>query len=204
MTHDDHRDSPDFKTPGHIRDETFQRRLIGLDADAVYEYLDLLADQVQATERELDQAREQNARIQADLERAQAELDEHERASQRVNDQMVEMFSQAQLVAESMVEEVSQDARERIGQARAHERKIVEAAMDTAGQQVRTYALSAQAQMQSVMESFASEIDRLGSPAAVGDQASAASDANDPLFGDVGEWRIRARKSTGPGSPGSR
>ena len=33
--------------------------------------------------------------------------------------------------------------------------------MDTAGEQVRSYARSAQAHMKSVMESFASEVDRL-------------------------------------------
>lgn len=176
MTNNDHRVSPDFKTPASIRDETFQRRLIGLDADSVYEYLDLLAGQVQATERELDETREESQRLQTELHRVQAELDEHEQASERVNDQMVQLFSQAQLVAESMVEEVSQDARERIGQAREHERKIVEEAMSTAGQHVRSYALTAQAQMQSVMESFATEVDRLATPPAYDGPGSHSSD----------------------------
>lgn len=176
MTINDHQVSPKFETPGSIRDETFQRRLIGLDADSVYEYLDLLADQVQATGRELDEARQENERLRTELQRAQAELDEHEQGRERVNDQMVQMFSQAQLVAESMVEEVSQDARERIGQAREHERKIVEEAMNTAGQHVRSYALTAQAQMQSVMESFATEVDRLGNPAELDGPASPRSD----------------------------
>lgn len=176
MTNNDHRVSPDFKTPASIRDETFQRRLIGLDADSVYEYLDLLADQVQAAERELDETREESQRLQAELRRVQAELDEYEQMGDRVNDQMVQLFSQAQLVAESMVEEVSQDAKERIGQAREHERKIVEEAMSTAGQHVRSYALTAQAQMQSVMESFAAEVDRLGDPSGFDDPGSRGSD----------------------------
>ncbi|MGZ8744429.1 MAG: DivIVA domain-containing protein [Nocardioides sp.] len=175
MTNNDHRISPDFQTPGNIRDETFQRRLIGLDADSVYEYLDLLADQVQATARELDETREEKERLETELRRVQAELDEYEQVGERVNDQMVQLFSQAQLVAESMVEEVSQDARERISQAREHERKIVAEAMDTAGEQVRSYALTAQAQMQSVMESFATEVDRLGTPPAPGGQGSQGS-----------------------------
>ncbi len=97
----------------------------------------------------------------------QAELDEFEQVGDRVNDQVVQLFSQAQLVAEEMVQDVSRDARERIGHARAHEREIVEEAMNTAGQQVRSYARTAQAQMKSIMESFATEVDRLGASADV-------------------------------------
>ena len=144
----------------------------GLDADTVYEYLDLLADQVQATESELSDTRAENERLQTELRRVQAELDEYEQVGDRVNEQVVQLFSQAQLVAEEMVEDVSRDARERIGQARAHERKIVEEAMNTAGQQVRSYARTAQDQMQSIMESFATEVDRLGSPPMSGDSAA--------------------------------
>ncbi|MDX6258925.1 MAG: hypothetical protein QOH84_613 [Kribbellaceae bacterium] len=141
----------------------------GLDATKVYGYLDLLADQVQATERELNESRAKNERLQAELQRGraemqrmQAELDHYEQVGDRVNEQVIQMFSQAQLVVEDMVQDVSRDARERIGQARAEERKIVAAAMDTAGEQVRTYARTAHAQMQSIVDSFATEVDHLG------------------------------------------
>ena len=189
MTDTDHRTTSDYRSPASIRDETFTRRMFGLDADDVYAYLDLLADQVQASERELDRAREENERLRTDLQRVRTELDEYEQVGERVNDQVVQLFSQAQLVAEQMVEDVSRDARERIGQARAHERKIVEQAMDTAGEQVRSYARSAQAQMKSVMDSFASEVDRLGDPTLSGDRAPAP----DPLFDDAGDWQVRPR-----------
>jgi len=33
-----------YKSPASIRNEDFPRRMRGLDADKVYEYLDLLAD----------------------------------------------------------------------------------------------------------------------------------------------------------------
>jgi DivIVA domain-containing protein len=183
MTNSDHRVSPHYQTPASIRDETFQRRMRGLDADKVYEYLDLLADQVQDTERELSDTRTENERLQSELRRVRAELDEYEHVGDRVNAQVVQLLSQAQLVAEEMVEDVSRDARERIGHARAHERVIVEEAMSTAGQQVRSYARTAQAQMQSIMESFATEVDRLGSPLS-GDSAAATPHQNDPLFDD--------------------
>jgi cell division septum initiation protein DivIVA len=146
----------------------------GLDADAVYGYLDQLADQLRATESDLSESRAKNEHLQAELQRVQAELDQYEGAGDRVNAQVVELFSQAQLVVEEMVQDVTRDARERIGQARAQERRIVAEAMDTAEQQVRTYAQSAQAQMHSLVDSWASEVGRLGT--APGTATSPGSD----------------------------
>jgi DivIVA domain-containing protein len=203
MTSTDHRVPPHYQSPAAIRDRTFHRRMFGLDADQVYEYLDLLADQVQATERELGEARDENDRLRAEVERVRAEVTEYEHMSDRVNDQIVQMFSQAQLVAEEMVDDVSRDARERLGQAREHERRIVEEAVSTAGEQVRTYARTARAQMQSVMESFATEVDRLGSPAVSRDQDAATPASNDPLFGELGDWQVRIRNGGRPGAPGA-
>ena len=201
MTNNNHRqDSPRYQTPESIRDETFQRRMMGLDAEKVYEYLDLLANQVQATERELSESRAENERLRAELRSVQAELDEYEQVGDRVNEQVVQLFSHAQLVAEEIVQDVSRDARERIGQARAHERKIVEEAMDTAGQQVRSYARTAQTQMQSIMESFATEVDRLGGSHMSGESGSGAPDQTDPLFDDASDWQIRFRSGSGPES----
>ncbi|MFK4084764.1 DivIVA domain-containing protein [Kribbella sp. NPDC020789] len=144
----------------------------GLDAVEVYGYLDRLADQVQESEHELSDARARNERLLAELQRARSELqtlraqvEHYEEAGNRVNEQVVQMFSQAQLVVEEMVQDVSRDARERISHAREHERKIVAAAMDTAGEEVRSYAQHAQAQMQSIVTSFATEIDQLANTA---------------------------------------
>jgi DivIVA domain-containing protein len=182
----------DYRTPTSIRDETFQRRMRGLDADEVHEYLDLLADQVQAMEAERSETLAENERLQTELRRVQVELDEYEQVGDRVSEQAVQLFSQAQLVAEQMVEDISRDARERIGQARAHERKIVEDAMSTAGHHVRSYARSAQAQMQSIMESFATEVDRLGISSLPGDSAVAEPHRNDPLFDDLSDRQTRS------------
>ena len=196
MTITNRRHRSPHQTPRSIREETFQRRMRGLDAAKVYGYLDLLADQVQATERELNETRAKNERLQAELQRGraelqrmQAELDHHEQVGDRVNEQVIQMFSQAQLVVEEMVQDVSRDARERIGQARAHERQIVAEAMDTAGQQVRSYARTAQAQMQSIVNSFASEVDQLGSAQLPGEPGSAVPHENDPLFDTPRDWQ---------------
>jgi DivIVA domain-containing protein len=198
MTNSNRQASSRYETPASIRDAAFHRRMRGLDADEVYGYLDLLAEQVQATEGELGDARAENERLRADLRRVQAELDEYEQVGDRVNEQVVQLFSQAQLVAEEMVEDVSRDTRERIGHARAHERRIVEEAQEAAGQQVRSYAREAQAHMQSIMDSFASEVDRLGSPAPSNDPARTPP-PNDPLFDDLNDVPIpRSRNGSRP------
>jgi DivIVA domain-containing protein len=202
VTNTNPQESPHYQTPASIREETFQRRMLGgLDQDRVYAYLDLLADQVQAAEKELRGSRAENERLREELQRVQGELDEYEQIGDRVNEQVVEMFSQAQLVAEEMVQDVSRDARERIGQARAHERKIVEEALDTAGQQVTSYAQSAQEQMRSIMDSFAAEVDRLGMATS---PEEATPHESDPLFDVWNDPQSPSRNGSGPGSAGSR
>jgi len=196
MMNSDHRVSSHYRTPGSIRAESFPRVMRGFDADKVYEYLDMLADQVQATETELRDTR-------AELERVQAQLYEYEHVGDRVNEQVVQMFSQAQLVAEEMVDDVSRDARERVNQARAREREIVQEALNTAGEQVRSYARTAQAQMQAIMETFAKDVDRLGSTPLSGDSAVATPQPNDPPFDDLSNRQVRFGNGSRPNSPGS-
>jgi DivIVA domain-containing protein len=204
MIDTDHRhDTPQPRMPDSIRDETFQRRLLGgLDQDEVYAYLDRLADQVEAAEQELSGTLAENERLRRELQRVQGELDEYEQIGDRVNEQVVDLFSQAQLVAEEMVQDVRRHARERIDQARAHERKIVEQALDTAGKQVSTYARSAQDQMRSILDSFATEVDRLGAPLA-GDAAAEAPGPTDPLVDDWLDPETPSRNGSGPESAGS-
>lgn len=204
MTLNNHRHASRHQTAASIRSETFQRRMRGLDAGKVYAYLDQLADQVQATDKQLSESRAKSERLQgellrvrADFQRVQAELDHYEQAGERVNEQVVQMFSQAQLVVEEMVQDVSRDARERIGQARAHERQIVAAAMDTAGQQVRSYAQTAQEQMQSIVNSFATEVNQLAVPPLPGEPGFIALHQKDPLSDDARDWQNRF------GTPGS-
>ncbi|MDX3004702.1 DivIVA domain-containing protein [Kribbella solani] len=204
---------PQYQTPDQIRGEQFRRRLRGLDPTEVFAYLDLLADQVEDTAQDLSTSRAENERlqgelrrtgaelqrVQGELRRVQAELDEYEQAGDRVNEQIVQLFSEAQLVAEEMVQDVSRDARERIGQARAHERRIVEEAMDTAGQQVRSYAQSAQLRMQSIVDSFGSEIEQLGGETAPGEPGRHQKDA---WFDDMSDWQVRLRNERRPDAPG--
>lgn len=194
MTSNDEQAHPYYRSPGSIRQKAFPRRMRGLDDEEVHEYLDLLADQVQAMDEERHELREENDRLQTELQGMQAKVAEFERVGDRVNEQVVDLFSQAQLVAEEMVEDVGREARQRLGQARAQERQIIEEAMQSAertrkeaeamitatvqgsafstpsvysssgddAEQVRSYARAAQAQMQSIMNAFASQVERLG------------------------------------------
>jgi DivIVA domain-containing protein len=139
VTSNDEQVFPYYRSPAAIRNEAFSRRMRGLDEEEVREYLDLLADQVQSADNERLEMRAENERLQAENQRLQAELqdarsrlNEVEHVGDRVNDQVVELFSQAQLVAEEMVEDLSRDARQRLTQARAQERQILQEAMETA------------------------------------------------------------------------
>lgn len=155
----------------------------------------------QAMQAELQRVRGELKRAHAELEDAQEQLDEYEHSGDKVNDQIIEMFSQAQLIAEEMVADVSRDARERIEQAREHERQIVEQAVNSAGSHVHEYALTAQAQMQSIMESFAQQVDQLG-VAAAAEQAAAAAAAvagDLPGFGAAGPGAAGAAGAAGSG-----
>jgi vacuolar-type H+-ATPase subunit H len=110
------------------------------------------------------------------------------------------MFSQAQLIAEEMVADVSRDARERIGQAREHERRIVEEAVNAAGQQVRTYAHAAQAQMQSIMNSFATEVDALASPSVSRESTPPRQHPNGTALDDASDFQVWVPNTRGPDS----
>lgn len=242
MTSDDDQVLLYYRSPEAIRSETFARRRRGLDPDEVNEYLGLLADQVEAFNRERREIRAENDRLQdanerleteneqyrAETQRLQAELEsvrsqmvESEGVGDRVNQQVVELFSQAQLAAEEMVEDVTRDARERLGQARVQERKILEEAMQTAErtrreaeamiattvsgagfgspsnlsapagdvEQVRSFARAAQAQMQSIMDTFASQVAQLGGPLG-GGSARPAPYVNGSSSPDVRGWQI--------------
>jgi cell division initiation protein len=104
----------------------------GLDEEEVREYLDLLADQVQAADNERAEIRAENDRLRIEVSRIKSELADHDANGDQANEQAVALFSQAQLVAEEMVEEVTRTTRERMMQARAQEREILQEALESA------------------------------------------------------------------------
>ena len=156
-----------------IRNATFTVRRRGLDEDEVRAYLVELSDTVQHLERELASAR--------------AELSAGNDPSAQISDQAVIMFSEAQKVADSLIDEAVTHARDLMSSARLQQRDIVKEAhqaaeaavrtvespdgLDRVGgydkpipevEYVRTFAKVAQIQLRSVLEALTEQVDNLG------------------------------------------
>jgi DivIVA domain-containing protein len=63
MTEQQERSFPYYRSPSTIRTEEFSHRMRGLDEAEVREFLDLLADQVQAGDLERNEMRTENERL---------------------------------------------------------------------------------------------------------------------------------------------
>jgi cell division initiation protein len=184
---------PFHRSPSAIRNEIFTHRMRGLDEAEVREYLDLIADQVEAADAELAQARadnerllRENTRLKADNERLRAE--EPEQGVTDINPQAVALFRQAQRAADQLVEEAVQHVKELMTNARAQQREILRQAHETAEaltrearlaeapgvtgvpdlEYVRSLAAVAQAQLRSVLDVLGEQATRLGEASAAG------------------------------------
>lgn len=176
---------PYYRSPSAIRGQVFTHRVRGLDEAEVREYLDLLADQVQAADHERAEVRAENERLRA--ENARLRGDAPGNGSDDISPQAVALFSQAQQVADQLVEEAVRHARDLMTAARAQQREILQQAHEAAeaaarearplhpseGQilpmapvaeveYVRTFARVAQVQLRSVLEALAEQVDKLG------------------------------------------
>ncbi len=116
---------------------SFSYRLRGLDEDEVRDFLYLLADQVQAADAERTGLRAEVQRLVGELERLRAERSADSSAPE-VNPHSVALFSQAQQVADQLIEEAVRRARELMITARAQQRDILQQAHDAAEQAGRT------------------------------------------------------------------
>ncbi len=177
------------ESPASIRSEVFAHRMRGLDEAEVREYLDILADQVEAADAvrasqrsEIEQLRSENRRLQEEMEQSSTEI----------SPQAVALFSQAQQVADQLVEEAVTHARDLMMSARHQQRDIIQRAHDSAEQvakrtgahdivtgarpaavdqgyttpvpeieYVRTFARVAQVQLRSVLDALNDQVDRL-------------------------------------------
>ncbi len=126
MTQEQQRVFPYHRSPEAIRGETFSHRMRGLDEEEVMEYLALLADQVQATDVERTELLAETQRLRAEVERLQGSRPEP--ADDEINPQAVLLFSQAQEVADQLVEEAVLHARDLMTSARNQQREILEQA----------------------------------------------------------------------------
>jgi DivIVA domain-containing protein len=189
MTEQQERSFPYYRSPSTIRTEAFSHRMRGLDEAEVREFLDLLADQVQAGDLERMEMRTENERLRGEVEqlRAQQPADDGD-----INPQAVLLFSQAQQVADQLVEEAVIHARDLMTSARNQQREIMhetQSAAEAAGgphghglgfggpattapggnagsvpdvEYVRTFARVAQVQLRSVVDALSEQVDRLG------------------------------------------
>lgn len=192
MTQEHEQVFPYYRSPATIRGEAFSHRVRGLDEEEVREYLDLLADQIQAHDQERSEIRAENERLRVELERLRN--DRPEPAGDEITPQAVALFSQAQQVADQLVEEAVRHARDLMSSARNQQREILsqahhaaetaareatEAAARDAGvdvaempvgyttpvpeiEYVRTFARVAQVQLRSVLEALTEQVEKLG------------------------------------------
>ncbi|MEV0284073.1 MULTISPECIES: DivIVA domain-containing protein [unclassified Kribbella] len=182
MTHAIHEATAGL-SPRSVREAQFSHRMRGLDEAEVRSYLHRLADQIQ-------QADADRARLRAEIESLREKLGSAgpEADSAGISPQAIALFSQAQQVADSLVAEAVEHARDMMTATRAQERQILErargeaqrAARDNSAaaslsaepgadpvphvpevEYVRTFARVAQVQLKSVLDALAEQVDRL-------------------------------------------
>ncbi len=115
-----------------IRSANFSQRRRGFDEDEVRAFLGQVADQVQAAEAECADLRAETDRLRKEVDRWRTELVQREENPPEINERAVALFSQAQQVADKLVEEAVQHARDLMSAARAQEREIMQRAHEAA------------------------------------------------------------------------
>lgn len=115
-----------------IRSATFSQRRRGFDEDEVRAFLGRVAGQVEAAEAECADLRADADGLRAEVDRLRTELRDRQDAPPEINERAVALFSQAQQVADRLVEEAVQHARDLMSAARSQEREIMERAHEAA------------------------------------------------------------------------
>ena len=207
---------PYYRSPHAIRNEVFSQRLRGLDADEVDEYLNLLADQVETTERERSELLAEIERLNAELARLGGRADLVAPAVAEPREASM-VLHQAQQVADQLVEEAVARAQEIIAEARAHQREILqsahraaEAAAREAAQAsarnmttyvsasapeveyARRFTRVAQAQLRTVLEALVDQVEQLGQVSRLYQQSPLATYAVDEMLGVDPRWDVSA------------
>jgi cell division initiation protein len=150
----------------------------------------MLADQVQAADKERTDVRAENERLRAEIARLRRE--EPQGGPPEINADSIALFSHAQQVADQLVEEAVVHARDLMASARLQQREILQQAHDAAAtaaggsgaegalnrldystpipeiEYVRTFTRVAQAQLRSVLEALGQEVDKLDEAANFG------------------------------------
>lgn len=186
--------SPRALRPDEVRRQDFTVRFRGLDPNEVRGFLNALADDLARLYEEVAALTEDNGRLRDKLEDARGELQraqgELERAQvnpqEQVTDQAVLLLSQAQQLADALIDEGMQSARDLLMAARHQQRDIIEPGYETeqaavvetisAGdnmlrhngsppsdvEDVRMFAKVAQMQFRAVLDALDEQVNRLG------------------------------------------
>ena len=209
--------SPHAWRPDEVRRKQFTVRFRGLDPNEVRGFLNALADDVTRLQEELATVKREHTRKRDELEQAQDELaqtraellqvkEELQRAQNdpqdQVTDQAVLLLNQAQQLADALIDEGMQSARDLMVAARTHQREIVSpggdgdhggvlAAGDHADhpdpsvsaeiEDVRTFARVAQVQFRAVLDALNEQVNRLGSVSDTEERVSSA-DHEEPVW----------------------
>ena len=186
--------SPRPLRPDEVRRKNFTVRFRGFDPNEVRGFLNALADDLARLYEQIATLTEDNGRlhgdlqdVQEELENAQGELKNTQVApAEPVTDQAVLLLNQAQQLADALIDEGMQSARDLLMAARHQQRDIIEPgredehemlaeAMSTADhvlrhngsassdvEDVRMFAKVAQAQFRAVLDALDEQVNRLG------------------------------------------
>lgn len=156
-------------SPHEIRNTHFAQRLRGYDEAQVDAFCDAVADQIQREHDEQD-------RLRAELNRLKSEVENED-----VKERAVALFSQAQTVADQLIQEAVEHAKDLMLAARAQQREILgkagQAAQSMAAAPrtasipavepgtelafVQTYVQVAAVQLRSVLDALSEQVDKL-------------------------------------------
>jgi cell division initiation protein len=197
--------------PDEVRRKDFTVRFRGLDPNEVRGFLNALADDLARLYEQITTLTVDNGRLRGELQQAQGELQHAQGELQRaqidpqeqVTDQAVLLLNQAQQLADALIDEGMQSARDLLLAARHQQRDIIEPgregehgavveAMSTAEhvlrnhapassdvEDVRMFAKVAQVQFRAVLDALDEQVNRLG-------QFSEAAERSKPV--DDQEW----------------
>jgi DivIVA domain-containing protein len=207
---------PYYRSPKSIRNEVFSQRLRGLDADEVDEYLNLLADQVETTERERSELLAEIERLQAEVARSGGRADFAAPPVAEPREASL-VLHQAQQVADQLVEEAVARAQEIIAEAHLQQREILQSAhraADAAAREAaqasarnmttyvsasapeveyaRRFTRVAQAQLRTVLEALVDQVEQLGQVSRLYQQSPLATYAVDEMLSVDSRWDVSA------------
>jgi DivIVA domain-containing protein len=173
--------------PDQVRRQTFTVRFRGLDANEVRGVLNAIADDLARLHEQVTTLTEDNGRLRGELQHARSELERAQVDPQeQVTDQAVLLLNQAQQLADALIDEGMQSARDLLMAARHQQRDIVDPGQEaehgalveglsTADhavrsngsassdvEDVRMFAKVAQAQFRAVLDALDEQVNRLG------------------------------------------